>query len=81
MIFLLRATSEYTSDFPEMIDKLVINKFNVFKDNRDRWCIMINNTERLIQVSQLLKEELIISTDFIEDDGHPTLEIYNNWRE
>ena len=81
MIFLLRATSEYTSDFPEMIDKLVINKFNVFKDDKGRWCTMILDTKRLVQMSQLLKEELIIDTTFIENDGHPTLEIYNDWRE
>ena len=64
-----------------MIDLLMDNRFNVFKDNKGMWCILIVSVDRLVQISQLLKQELIINSDFMENDGHPTIEIYNDWRE
>ena len=81
MIFRLHATAEYTEEFSEMIKLLVDNKFNVYKDNTGMWCIMFNSTDRLIQMSQLLEEELVINTDFMKLGEHPILEIYNYWRE
>ena len=81
MIFLLHATEEYTKQFNEMVDLLKHANFNVFKDKKDRLCIMFFGVERLVQMSQILKQELIINTEFIKTDDYPTIEIYNSWRE
>ena len=81
MIFLLRGTTEYTKEYADMIDLLKKANFNIFEDNKKRLCIMFYGVERLVQMSQLLNIELIINTTFIEKDGYPTLEIYNDWRE